>query len=88
MESTSSWSVITGSAIGKTHVRKGTPNQDAVGFYQFPGSGSACVLAVSDGHGSEKCARSEIGSSLAVNSAIKVFIEFWQAMKNRDTYFL
>ena len=75
------WSTLHGSVIGTTHVRKGTPNQDAVGVYQLGGEREATALAVSDGHGSSACFRSDIGSAFAVNAAIHELADFWEFSK-------
>jgi serine/threonine protein phosphatase PrpC len=77
------WKVITKSVIGQSHLRKGLPNQDAIGFYDLPGNSPAKVLAVSDGHGSEKCPRSDTGAAFAVNSAVGVFIDFWNTFHGK-----
>lgn len=79
----SRWAAATCSIIGELHVKKGLPNQDAIGFYRMAGDSPAFVMAVSDGHGSDKCPRSNIGSSLAVNTAINVFMDFWTMMQAR-----
>jgi serine/threonine protein phosphatase PrpC len=77
------WQVITKSVIGDSHLKRGVPNQDAIGFYELPGNAAAKILAVSDGHGSEKCPRSSTGASFAVNCAITVFIEFWNTVHSK-----
>jgi hypothetical protein len=77
------WTAVAGSVVGDLHIKKNLPNQDAIAFYRLPGSSSVLVMAVSDGHGSEKCPRSDIGSALAVNTAVKVFMDSWSLMKSR-----
>ena len=59
--------------IGASHVRKNKPNQDygAVESIAVSPDSQIYVLAVSDGHGSEKSFRSDIGSKTAVNIAIE-----------------
>lgn len=79
----SRWEAVACSIVGDLHIKKSLPNQDAIGFYKMAGDSPAFVMAVSDGHGSDKCPRSNIGSSLAVNTAIKVFIDFWSLMQSR-----
>jgi hypothetical protein len=73
------WQTLSSSVRGASHVRGGTPNQDAVGVEAF---GDCVVLAVSDGHGSEKCFRSDIGSQLAVSVAIAALRHFAEAESN------
>ena len=63
---------------GASHIRVGKPNQDAVESSQKTNGVLPIILAVSDGHGSSKCFRSEIGSKLAVDCAISVSEEFLQ----------
>lgn len=59
--------------IGASHVRRNKPNQDygAVESIAVSLDNQIYVLAVSDGHGSEKSFRSDIGSKTAVNVAIE-----------------
>jgi len=74
------WRVIGKSVRGASHVRAGLPNQDAVRWLPESGSGPPLVLAVSDGHGSAKCFRSDVGSRLAVNTATRVVQEFLESL--------
>jgi serine/threonine protein phosphatase PrpC len=70
------WQVIDESVQGARHKRFGLPNQDAVG-YRLADVGSSCVIAaVSDGHGSERCVRSNIGSQFAVQVAVEQTTNF------------
>src|SRR6185436_15291546 len=48
------------------------PNQDAVRWWPASGSGPPLALATSDGHGSAKCFRSDVGARLAVATALEV----------------
>lgn len=77
------WKALTCSVVGDSHISKGVRNQDAIGFRELTGNSPAYVMAVSDGHGSEKCPRSNIGSALAVDVAVKVFSNFWNATSTR-----
>jgi hypothetical protein len=77
------WAAITGSVIGDSHIRKRQPNQDAIRFCELPCDPLAFLIAVSDGHGSEKCPRSDRGSRIAVDTAVKALSEFWGSMKPR-----
>ena len=63
------WAARGASVRGAAHVRAGTPNQDAV---RWAGDEHTLVLAVSDGHGSAKCFRSDVGARLAVATATRV----------------
>ena len=58
--------------IGPRHVRTGRGNEDALGWRSFDGrpGGLRTVAAVSDGHGSDLCPRSERGANLAVQAAV------------------
>lgn len=58
---------------GATHRRNGLPCQDNKKIIEI--SDQIAILAVADGHGSEKCTRSERGSQIAVNT-------FCDVMKN------
>jgi hypothetical protein len=56
------------SVRGAAHRRLGTPNQDALRVHTTP---DHTILAVADGHGSERCFRSDVGSRLAVGVAVR-----------------
>ena len=65
-----SWKVAHACVRGSSHLRSGLPNQDAAQCTVTPGPhGSVAVAVVSDGHGSARHFRSQIGSSLAVSTA-------------------
>jgi hypothetical protein len=49
------------------HVRHGVPNQDAINWSPREGSAPAAVMAVADGHGSNRCFRSKTGAAIAVS---------------------
>jgi hypothetical protein len=66
------WQVVGTSVRGASHRRKGLPNQDAVRWWPTSGAGPPLALATSDGHGSAKCFRSDVGSRLAVATALEV----------------
>jgi serine/threonine protein phosphatase PrpC len=65
----STWRVIGKSVRGASHVRSGLPNQDAIRWLPESGTDSPLILAVSDGHGSNKCFRSDVGADFAVRTA-------------------
>jgi serine/threonine protein phosphatase PrpC len=65
------WRIATASVRGANHARANVPNQDALCQLPIIGEGWPFV-AVSDGHGSAKSFRSEIGAILAVASAMVV----------------
>jgi serine/threonine protein phosphatase PrpC len=70
------WQIIGDSVRGASHKRNGKPNQDAWAFIQ----NEVCtVLAVADGHGSSKHYRSDVGSQLAVKSALELLNDFAHA---------
>jgi len=56
------------SLIGKSHLHKSLPNQDAIDRFIDPLSGCV-IIAVADGHGS--CSRSQYGSTYAIEAAIE-----------------
>jgi len=63
-----SWKVAHACVRGSSHQRSGLPNQDAVQCTVTGTQGSVAVAVVSDGHGSARHFRSQIGSSLAVST--------------------
>ncbi|HEY1017273.1 MAG TPA: PP2C family serine/threonine-protein phosphatase, partial [Herpetosiphonaceae bacterium] len=60
-------------ALGATHRRRGQPCQDAVEAYD---AATCLVLAVADGHGSARSFKSDVGSRLAVGSALRQLVHF------------
>jgi Protein phosphatase 2C len=64
-----SWKVAHACVRGSSHQRSGLPNQDAAQCTVTPNTqGTVAVAVVSDGHGSPRHFRSQIGSSLAVST--------------------
>lgn len=59
------WHIIGQSVRGASHVRSGLPNQDAIRWLPASRVGPPLILTVSDGHGSAKSFRSDVGSRLA-----------------------
>lgn len=76
------WSLGGASVRGAAHVRRGQPNQDAVGWVP-PVAGAevtgAFAAAVSDGHGGAAYYRSEVGARLAVEVAKAALGRFLEA---------
>ncbi len=74
-----SWKVAHACVRGSAHVRSGLPNQDAAQCIATAGDASTpaiAIAAVSDGHGGVRHFRSQIGSSLAVSTAVDVLQTF------------
>jgi hypothetical protein len=71
------WEIFGCSVRGAAHERTGLPNQDAIAWSRPAAEGFPVILAVSDGHGSPKCFRSEVGSRLAVEAALAVLAELF-----------
>lgn len=69
------WQAVGCSVRGASHERSGLPNQDAIGWEPAESLGPPLWLAVSDGHGSPKCFRSEVGARLSVECALAAFRE-------------
>jgi len=67
------------SVTGATHLRDQRGNQDAIRWYPATGRATKMVVALSDGHGSATCFRSELGSRLAVDAAIVLGRKFLAA---------
>ena len=75
-EAVRNWRVFGASVRGASHDQSGLPNQDAIGWWPEAAEGPPIILAVADGHGSPKCFRSQVGSQLAVDTAVAVLREF------------
>ena len=72
-----SWKVAHACVRGSSHRRSGLPNQDAAQCTVTPGpQGTVAVAVVSDGHGSPRHFRSQIGSSLAVSTVARTLQGF------------
>ncbi len=63
------WGSIGASVRGASHVREGSPNQDALLVAEQSG---ACMALVADGHGGARHFRSAAGARLAVEAAADV----------------
>ncbi len=68
------WMALGESVRGASHVRHDLPNQDSLDYWPDTVAKSV-ALAVSDGHGSTKCFRSDRGSQFAVDAAMEVMKE-------------
>ncbi len=72
-----SWKVAHACVRGSSHQRWGLPNQDAAQCTVTPGAqGTVAVAVVSDGHGSPRNFRSQVGSSLAVSTVARTLQGF------------
>lgn len=61
------WRVLGASVQGASHIRQNLINQDSFASNSLGGqSQMPCITALSDGHGSARCFRSDRGSGLAV----------------------
>ncbi len=66
------WQALGASVRGAAHVRANRPNQDALRWWPRQGQGSSLILAIADGHGGARYARSHLGARLAVRTAVQV----------------
>lgn len=73
------WRVVGQSVQGASHLRGGTPNQDAIQWYPDSGVGPPLILSVSDGHGSPRNFRSDLGAQFAVAEATTLMRELLSA---------
>ena len=72
------WTAISASVRGATHERNGLPNQDAVRLKNPSCAGDVLLMAIADGHGSTRSFRSDRGSVLAAESALREMSRFIQ----------
>jgi serine/threonine protein phosphatase PrpC len=75
-QSPAEWRVMGETVPGASHLRAGIPNQDALLQVRESGRGLPVVVSVSDGHGSDKCFRSDRGSRFAVERTAQLVGEF------------
>ncbi len=74
------WRCLGKSIRGASHHRNQIPNQDAIAWYPHNpqmGEGTPLILAISDGHGSLKNFRSQIGAQEAVCTVIQVMSDLF-----------
>lgn len=69
--------ICDGIVKGATHLRNNLPCQDSKKIVEI--SDNIVILAVADGHGSEKCPRSDRGSTIAVNTFCEVMNNYLQS---------
>jgi hypothetical protein len=70
------WTAISASVRGNWHEQSGLKNQDAVRLNNPRTAADALVIAVSDGHGSLRSFRSDCGSRLATECALRLLKQF------------
>lgn len=80
-QSLAEWRIIGETVPGASHLRAGTPNQDSILQLRESGRGLPLVLSVSDGHGSNKCFRSDRGSRFAVKKAAQLVGELLDELR-------
>lgn len=80
------WTLGGASVRGASHVRRGQPNQDAIGWVtpMVSQTTESFAAAVSDGHGGAAYYRSEVGSRLAVGVAKATLGRFLEAPEPSD----
>lgn len=77
------WRIIGETVPGASHRRVGIPNQDSILHMRESARSLPLVLSVSDGHGSNKCFRSDRGSRFAVKKAAQLVGEFLDERRGR-----
>jgi serine/threonine protein phosphatase PrpC len=65
------WTALSASVEGASHLQSGLANQDAVRLKNPSGANDVLLLAVADGHGSTRSFRSDRGSALAAECALR-----------------
>jgi hypothetical protein len=69
------WRVIGETVPGASHLRAGVPNQDAILHVRQSSARLPVIVSISDGHGSNKCFRSDRGSRFAVRVGVRLLDE-------------
>ncbi|HUB66369.1 MAG TPA: PP2C family serine/threonine-protein phosphatase [Candidatus Methylacidiphilales bacterium] len=70
------WTAISASVRGNWHEQSGQKNQDSVRLAKPRTAADALLIAVSDGHGSLRSFRSDRGSALATECALRLLKNF------------
>lgn len=76
-----SWECICESVIGASHIRNNKELQDA---YKMSSKNDCLIVAIADGHGSNRHPHSKYGAERGVNSAIDNLLEFWNNVKKES----
>jgi len=76
------WEVMGATVRGASHIRADLSNQDCIDWWPKDQSETVVCLAVSDGHGSAKSFRSDVGSKFAVGIALDVMEKFADGLKS------
>jgi hypothetical protein len=71
----SAWRIVGRSVQGASHARGGMPNQDAIQWFPESGVGPPLILSLSDGHGSPRNFRSDVGARFAVEEVTNLMRE-------------
>lgn len=82
------WRVFGSSIQGASHVRSGLPNQDAILWKTGDNAGLPLVIAIADGHGSDRYFRSDRGAKLAVQVAVEVMLNFAKEIPDSMTNYM
>jgi serine/threonine protein phosphatase PrpC len=69
------WRIIGATVPGASHLRAGIPNQDAILQMRESSVELPLIVSISDGHGSDKCFRSDRGSRFAVTIGVELMHE-------------
>ncbi len=69
------WRVIGETVPGASHLRAGLPNQDALLHVRQSSARLPVIVSISDGHGSNKCFRSDRGARFAVRVGVDLLDE-------------
>jgi hypothetical protein len=75
MKNVSRWRATGRSVRGASHVRADLLNQDAIQWFPESGLGPPLIVTVSDGHGSPRNFRSDVGARIAVEETTKLIRE-------------
>lgn len=79
------WGASGASVRGASHVRDGSPNQDAIASWTSnDASPRAAIVSIADGHGSPRHFRSALGARFAVDVSRDVLREFASAFDAAD----
>lgn len=79
-----SWRIVGQSVRGAAHRRRQQPNQDAVAWWPRDGASATAIVAVADGHGSERSPRSADGARLAADAAVEMLRQLLEGPEALD----
>lgn len=79
------WMSIGDTLASEAHLKNGLPNQDSIKTVNPENDDEPAILAVADGHGSQRSSRSHIGADIATDEAVNILKSLAEKIKSGET---